>query len=255
VLLVVDVGNTQTHLGTFRGEELLHDWRFATVRDSTADELGARLRSLLELRELAFADLDASILSSTVPQLRPEWTAMAERYLGHEMPVVGPGLKTGMPIRMDNPREVGADRLVNAVAAYERLGGPCVIVDFGTAITYDVVGAAGEYVGGIIAPGVEISMEALTNRAAAIPKIDLTPPRALIGKSTVEAIRSGVIYGFAAQVDGMLGRLREELGEGTAAVATGGLADAIVPFCDEIDEVDPLLTLTGLRLIYERNLS
>jgi type III pantothenate kinase len=253
VLLVVDVGNTQTHLGAFRDGVLLHDWRFATVRDSTADELGARLRSLLALREMSFGDLDASILSSTVPQLRPEWTAMAERYLGHEMPVVGPGLKTGMPIRMDNPREVGADRLVNAVAAYERLGGPCVIVDFGTAITYDVVGEAGEYVGGIIAPGVEISMEALTSRAAAIPKIDLTPPRALIGKSTVEAIRSGVIHGFAAQVDGMLHRLRDELGEETAAVATGGLASAIVPFCEQIDDVDPLLTLTGLRLIYERN--
>jgi type III pantothenate kinase len=254
VLLVVDVGNTQTHLGAFRGEELLHDWRFATVRESTADELGARLRSLLALRELAFGDVDASILSSTVPQLRPEWTAMAERYLGHEMPVVGPGLRTGMPIRMDNPREVGADRLVNAVAAYARFGGPCVIVDFGTAITYDVVGAGGEYVGGIIAPGVEISMEALTSRAAAIPKIDLTPPRALIGKSTVEAIRSGVIYGFAAQVDGMVGRLREELGEETAAVATGGLAGAIVPFCELIDDVDPMLTLTGLRLIYELNM-
>ena len=247
MLLVVDVGNTQTHLGVFRGDELLHDWRFATVRESTADELGARLRSLLELRELGFGDIDASILSSTVPQLRPEWTTMAERYLGHEMPVVGPGLRTGMPIRMDNPREVGADRLVNAVAAYERLGGPCVIVDFGTAITYDIVGEAGEYVGGIIAPGVEISMEALTSRAAAIPKIDLTPPRALIGKSTVEAIRSGVIYGFAAQVDGMLARLRDQLGEETAAIATGGLAGAIVPFCELIDEVDPLLTLTGLQ--------
>ena len=254
MLLVVDIGNTQTHLGVFRGDELVHDWRFATVRESTADELGARLRSLLALRELDFGDLDASILSSTVPQLRPEWTAMAERYLGHKMPVVGPGLRTGMPIRMDNPREVGADRLVNAVAGFERLGGPCVIVDFGTAITYDIVGAAGEYVGGIVAPGVEISMEALTSRAAAIPKVDLTPPRALIGKSTVEAIRSGVIYGFAAQVDGMLARLRDQLGEETAAIATGGLAGAIVPFCELIDEVDPLLTLTGLRLIHERNL-
>ena len=253
MLLVVDVGNTQTHLGVFRDAELVRDWRFATVRESTADELGARLRSLLALRELDFGDIGASILSSTVPGLRPEWTAMAERYLGHAMPVVGPGLRTGMPIRMDNPREVGADRLVNAVAAYERLGGPCVVVDFGTAITYDIVGAQGEYVGGIIAPGVEISMEALTTRAAAIPKIDLTPPRALIGKSTVEAIRSGVIYGFAAQVDGMLARLRDELGEETAAIATGGLAGAIVPFCELIDEVDPLLTLTGLRLIHERN--
>ncbi len=253
MLLVVDVGNTQTHLGTFRGEELVHDWRFATVRESTADELGARLRSLLDLRELGFGDLDASILSATVPQLRPEWTAMAERYLGHEMPVVGPGVKTGMPIRMDNPREVGADRLVNAVAAYERVGGPCVVVDFGTAITYDCVGAGGEYIGGIIAPGVEISMEALTSRAAAIPRIDLTPPRALIGKSTVEAIRSGVIYGFASQVDGMVGRLREEMGDETEAIATGGLASAIVPFCELIDDIDEMLTLTGLRLIHERN--
>ena len=253
MLLVVDVGNTQTHLGAFRGEELVHDWRFATVRESTADELGAALRNLLALRDLGFDDLDASILSSTVPQLRPEWTAMAERYLGHEMPVVGPGVRTGMPIRMDNPREVGADRLVNSVAAFERVGGPCVIVDFGTAITYDCVSPAGEYVGGIIAPGVEISMEALTSRAAAIPRIDLTPPRALIGKSTVEAIRSGVIFGFAAQVDGIVGRLREELGEETEAIATGGLAGAIVPFCDLIDDVDDMLTLTGLRLIHERN--
>ena len=253
MLLVVDVGNTQTHLGTFRGEELVHDWRFATVRESTADELGARLRSLLDLRELGFGDLDASILSATVPQLRPEWTAMAERYLGHEMPVVGPGVKTGMPIRMDNPREVGADRLVNAVAAYERVGGPCVVVDFGTAITYDCVGAGGEYIGGIIGPGVEISMEALTSRAAAIPRIDLTPPRALIGKSTVEAIRCGIIYGFAGQVDGIVTRLIEELGEETDVLATGGLAAGIVPFTTVIDAVDDHLTLKGLKLLYERN--
>jgi type III pantothenate kinase len=253
VLLVVDVGNTQTHLGAFRGEELLHDWRFATVRESTSDELGARLRSLLDLRDLAFADLDSSILSSTVPQLRPEWTAMAERYLGHEMPVVGPGLKTGMPIRMDNPREVGADRLVNAVAAYERVGGPCVVVDFGTAVTYDPVSAEGEYLGGIITPGVEISMEALTNAAAALPKIDLAPPRSLIGKTTIDAIRSGVIYGYAGQVDGIVRRLRAEMGAEIETIATGGLAHHIVPFTEEIDETDDLLTLSGLRLLHERN--
>ena len=253
MLLVVDVGNTQTHFGTFDGATLVEHWRFATVRESTADELGAVLRNLLELRGIGLADLDSSIVSSTVPQLRPEWESMAARYLDHEMLVVGPGMKTGMGLRYENPREIGPDRLVNAVAAYERVGGACVIVDFGTAITYDCVSPAGEYVGGIIAPGVEISMEALTSRAAAIPRIDLTAPRALIGKSTVEAIRSGVIFGFAAQVDGIVGRLREELGEETEAIATGGLAGAIVPFCDLIDDVDDMLTLTGLRLIHERN--
>ena len=252
MLLAVDVGNTQTHFGTFRDGELVEHWRFATVAESTRDELGAALRALLELRGLGFGDLDASIVSSTVPQLRPEWTAMARRYLGHEMPVVGPGVKTGMPIRMDNPREVGADRLVNSVAAYERLGGPCVIVDFGTAITYDCVSEAGEYVGGIIAPGVEISMEALTSRAAAIPRIDLTPPRALIGKSTVDAIRAGVLYGFAGMVDGILERLEGEVGV-SRAIATGGLAGAVAPYCERIEEVDEELTLTGLRLIYLRN--
>jgi type III pantothenate kinase len=253
MLLVVDVGNTQTHFGAFDGGDLVEHWRFATVRESTADELGAVVRNLLALRGMGLEDLTASIVSSTVPQLRPEWTEMAHRYLGHEMPVVGPSVRTGMAIRMDNPRELGADRLVNAVAGHARLGAPCVVVDFGTAMTFDIVSAEGEYVGGIIAPGVEISMEALTSRAAAIPKIDLTPPRALIGKGTVEAIRSGVIYGFAAQVDGIVTRLREELGEATPALATGGLAASVVPFCSTLDEVDDLLTLRGLRLIWERN--
>ncbi len=253
MLLVVDVGNTQTHLGAFRGEELLGDWRFATVRESTADEVGAALRAMLALRGMELGDVQSSIVSSTVPQLAPEWAAMAERYLGHRMPIVGPGVRTGMPIRIDNPREVGADRLVNAVAAYDRVGAACIVVDFGTAITYDCVSGDGEYLGGIISPGVEISMEALTSRAAKLPRIDLTPPRQLIGKSTVDAIRSGIIYGFAAQVDGMLDRLRDELGEETEAIATGGLAGTVVPYCEGIDDVDELLTLTGLRLIHERN--
>jgi type III pantothenate kinase len=253
MLLAVDVGNTQTHLGAFRGEELVEHWRFATVRDSTADELGAALRSLLALRELSFADLDGSVLSTTVPQLGPEWAQCAGRYLGHDMLVVGPGVKTGMPIRMDNPREVGPDRLVNAVAAHARFGGPCIVVDFGTANTFDIVSAEGEYVGGIIALGVEISLEALTERAARLPKVELAEPRSLIGKSTIEAIRSGVVYGVAAQVDGIVRRLWSELGEEAEAVATGGLAEHIVPHTETIDEIDDLLTLTGLRLIHERN--
>jgi type III pantothenate kinase len=253
MLLVVDVGNTQTHFGTYRDGQLVEHWRFTTVRDLTADELGAVLRNLLELRGIGLADLDASIVSSTVPQLRPEWESMAARYLDHEMLVVGPGIKTGMALRYDNPREIGPDRLVNAVAAYDRVHGACVVVDFGTALTFDPVSADGEYLGGIIAPGVEISMEALTTRAAALPKIDLGPPRSLIGKSTIDAIRSGVIYGYAGQVDGIVRRLRAEMGEEIETIATGGLAAHIVPFTEEIDEMDDLLTLTGLRLLHERN--
>jgi type III pantothenate kinase len=253
MLLVVDVGNTQTHFGTFDGRELVEHWRFATVRQSTADELGAALRNLLILRGLDFSALDASVVSSTVPQLRAQWTEMGARYLGHEMLVVGPGVRTGMALRYDNPREIGPDRLVNAVAAHARFDGPCVVVDFGTAVTYDVVSGEGEYLGGIIFPGVEISLEALTERAAALPRIDLTPPRVLIGKSTVDAIRSGVIYGYAAQVDGIVARLRRELGPETEAIATGGLAESIVPHCEGLHEIDDLLTLTGLRLIWERN--
>jgi type III pantothenate kinase len=253
MLLVVDVGNTQTHFGAYRGTELLEHWRFATVRESTADELGAALRNLVELRGIGLADLDASIVSSTVPQLGPAWAEMAERYLDHTMLMVGPGLRTGMPIRYDNPREIGPDRLVNAVAAFERVGGACVVVDFGTAVTYDPVSASGEYLGGIIFPGVEISMEALTARAAALPRIDLAPPRALIGKTTVDAIRSGIVFGFAAQVDGIVRRLQAEMGEEIEVIATGGLAEHIVPFTETIDVTDDLLTLTGLRLLHERN--
>jgi type III pantothenate kinase len=253
MLLVVDVGNTQTHFGTFRGEELVEHWRFATVRESTADELGAALGNLLELRGLSFKDLSASIVSSTVPHLEPEWTAMAERYLGHDMLVVGPGLKTGMAIRYDNPREIGADRLVNAVALRARFGGPAVCVDFGTATTFDVVSAEGDYIGGSLMTGIEISLDALTERGARLPKVELAPPKTAIAKNTIDAIRSGVVFGYAGAIDAILRRLYDELGGHADVVATGGLARLVVPFTEEIEEIDDMLTLTGLRLIHALN--
>jgi type III pantothenate kinase len=253
MLLAVDVGNTQTHFGAYEGERLLEHWRFATVRQSTADELGAALSNLLELRGYGFGDLDASIVSSTVPQLEPEWVAVAQRYLGHEMLAVGPGTKTGMAIRYDNPREIGADRLVNAVALRARFDGLAVCVDFGTATTFDVVSADGEYLGGSLMTGIEISLEALSERGARLPKIELAPPKSVIGKNTIDAIRSGVVYGYAGAIDAILRRMYDELGERAQVVATGGLAGLVVPYAEEIEDIDDLLTLTGLRLLYERN--
>ncbi len=253
MLLVVDVGNTQTHFGIFEGSKLVEHWRFATVRQSTADELGAALRNLLDLRGYAFADVDRSIVSSTVPQLEPEWTAMATRYLGHEMVAVGPGLRTGLAIRYDNPREVGADRLVNAVALRERFGGPAICVDFGTATTFDVLSEQGDYVGGSLMTGIEISLDALSERGARLPKVELAPPRTVLAKNTIDAIRSGVVFGYAGAVDAILRRLYDEIGARASVVATGGLASLVVPYTEEIEQVDELLTLTGLRLLHERN--
>lgn len=254
MLLVADVGNTQTHFGIFRDQQLLEHWRFATVRQSTADQLGAALNNLLELRGYSFGDLSGSIVSSTVPQLEPQWVAMAARYLGHEMHAVGPGTKTGLAIRYDNPREIGADRLVNAVAMRARYDGDAAVcVDFGTATTFDVVSARGEYVGGALMTGIEISLEALTERGARLPKVELAAPRSVIGKNTIDAIRSGVVYGYAGAIDAILRRLYEELGEHPHVIATGGLSGLVVPFTEEIEEVDDLLTLTGLRLLHERN--
>jgi type III pantothenate kinase len=253
MLLAIDVGNTQTHVGTFRGSELVEHWRFATQREATADEVASLLVGLLALRGLSLGDLDGAIVSSVVPQLTREYQVVSDRYLKGALLVVGPELRTGMPIRIDNPRELGTDRLVNAIAAYERFRGACIVVDFGTATNYDAVSADGEYLGGVFAPGLEISMEALSERAAKLPKVDFEPPTETIGRSTLTALQSGLIYGTAGQVDGIVARMREELGVEAAAIATGGLAAGIVPFCQEISEVDDELTLTGLRLIHERN--
>jgi type III pantothenate kinase len=253
VLLAIDVGNTQTHIGILKGEDLLAHWRFVTVRDATADELMVKISGLLALRDMTLADVTAGICSSVVPQLAHEYEQISERYFNGALLIVGQGLKIGMAIRIENPREVGPDRLVNAVAAYERCQGACVVVDFGTAITYDAISKDGDYLGGIITPGIEISLEALAQRAARLPLVDISEPKEVIGRSTQAAIQSGVVYGFAGQVDAIVRRVRDELGDEATALATGGFASSIVPFCEEIDESDDMLTLEGLRLIWERN--
>ena len=255
MLLTIDVGNTQTHVGAFDGEELVEHWRFSTDRQSTGDELAVVMHNLLGLRGIAFDQIHGEAVSSVVPRLVSEYRHMFEHYQKREALIVGPGTKTGMPILLENPHELGPDRLVNAVAGYALVGDACIVVDFGTAINYDVVSSAGEYLGGIIGPGIEISIDALTSRAARLTKVDIAEPRSLIGKSTEAAVQSGIVYGFAAQVDGICAKLRAELGDGVTTIATGGMASVIVGFTESIDLVDDLLTLKGLRLVYERNRS
>jgi type III pantothenate kinase len=254
MLLAVDVGNTQTHIGAFDGEDLRRNWRLGTVPSATADELAATISHLLALDELSFASLDGAIVSTVVPQLGPEYEALTERHMGKPCLLVGPSLKTGMPILVDNPHELGADRLVNAVAAHAKVDGACVAVDFGTSTNFDVVSAAGEFAGGVLAPGIEISMDALFARAARLPKIPFVAPERVISQTTTAALQSGLVYGFAGQVDAIVDRIREELGAPDAVVvATGGLADLIAPHTRTITAVDPQLTLHGLRLVWERN--
>jgi type III pantothenate kinase len=253
MLLAIDVGNTQTHIGAFDEEDLVEHWRFATDPTDTADQLTVRIASLLALSDISLGDIRSSIAASVVPRLNPEYASMSERRLGGPCVTVGPGVKTGMAVRLDNPHELGADRLVNAVAAYDRFGDVCAVVDFGTAITFDAISADGEYLGGVIGPGIQISMEALTARAARLPNVDLAEPSGVIGRTTQASLQSGMVYGFAGAIDAIATRIQRELGQNVSFVATGGMAASITPFCDMVDEIDDLLTLTGLRLVHALN--
>jgi type III pantothenate kinase len=249
MLLAIDAGNTQTVLGLFDGDELTERFRVGTNPSHTADELAVLVRSLVDL-----STVDGLVLCSSVPQLVREYEAFAERRAGVDLLVLGPGVSTGMPIRYDDPREVGPDRIANAVAARERHGAPSVVVDFGTSTNFDVVSAAGEFAGGVLAPGVEISMDALFARAARLPKVPFAAPEHVISQTTVSALQSGLVYGFAGQVDAIVDRIRAEMAAHDApVVATGGLAELIAPHSRTISAIDPELTLQGLRIVWQRN--
>jgi type III pantothenate kinase len=248
MLLAVDVGNTETVFGLYEGPELGERWRVATEAQRTGDELGALLSDFLDL-----SALDGICLSSSVPRLVREYEHMAERWAKAPLLVLGPGVATGIAIHYDDPRELGSDRLANAVAARERFGAPVIVVDFGTSTNFDIVGPDGDFVGGVLAPGIETSMEALFSRAAKLVKVDYVDPPQVIGKTTEQALRSGLVYGFAGQVDGIVEAIQRELGAEAKVVATGGLADLIAPHSRTVSALEPFLTLDGLRLIWERN--
>jgi type III pantothenate kinase len=253
LLLTIDVGNTNTCLGLHEGPTLKADWRLTTRREQTADEYGILVRNLFSAFGVEPAAVEGVALASVVPPLTGVLVELARRYLGREPLVVEPGVKTGMPILYEPPGDVGADRIVNGVAAFAAYGGPIIIVDFGTATTFDVVTRRGEYVGGVICPGIGISADALFQRAARLPRVDVRHPGRVIGRSTVGSIQSGLFFGYAAMVEGIIARIRSELGESARVVATGGLAETLAREVPAIEAVDAALTLTGLRLIWERN--
>ena len=252
MLLVIDVGNTNIVLGIFKDQELVDHWRVSTDRLRTTDEYGVLIRHLFYLNGVNSEEIDAIIISSVVPPVMPTLERMCQRYFGLTPLVIGPGVKTGMDIKYDNPREVGADRIVNAVAAYEKFGGPVIIIDFGTATTFCAVDKKGTYLGGAICPGIGISTDALVQRTAKLPRIEVVQAEKVICRNTVESMQAGVFYGFVGQVDGIVSRRRKELGCKAKVVATGGLAVIVAPATDAIDVVEPMLTLEGLKIIYDR---
>jgi type III pantothenate kinase len=251
MLMVLDVGNTNTVLGVYRQDELLHYWRLVTERDRTADEWGILLRTLLNLGDISTGAISAVVISCVVPPAYPALEEMSLRYFGIQPLFIDPTMDLGMPVRYQPPGDVGADRIVNAIAAYEHFGGPSIVVDFGTATTFDAISEQGEYLGGVIAPGIAISAEALFLKAARLPRVEVRRPRRVIGDSTVGSIQSGLYWGYVGLVDGILWHMKEEL-EGAHVVSTGGLAELISPACQEIDSVEKNLTLEGMRLIYQR---
>jgi type III pantothenate kinase len=253
MLLAIDVGNTQTVLGMFDDTSLQHHWRISTNAERTPDELGLLVSDLLRLRGIEFRPRELGIaVSSVVPRLTAALREMTQSF-GVSAVVLEPGTRTGMPILYDNPKEVGADRIANSIGAFERYGGPAIVVDFGTATTLDAISAKGEYMGGAILPGIEISLDALFARAAALRRVELVEPRSVIGKNTVESLQSGAVYGFTAQVDGLCERMEREMGGDCVIVATGGLAALITPLSTKIAHHEPWITLEGLRVIWERN--
>lgn len=253
MLLCIDTGNTQTVIGLFDDARLADHWRIATISERTADEMALMIQQFLGFHGFSFEDqIDGVAISSGVPRVTVELREMTQRYFGFEALVLEPGVRTGMPILYDNPKEVGADRIANAVAAYDQYGGPSIVVDFGTANTIEAISEQGEYLGGAIFPGIEISMDALFARAAALRRVELIAPRNVIGKSTVESIQSGTVYGFSGQIDALVERFQKELGQCTV-IATGGLAEPIIKHSHTIQHYEPWLTLQGLRIIFERN--